>query len=97
MGDGNFITQSFLLIVDDINDNAPIFKPYQNTIFVPENSLPTVIATVEATDADEGPYGQVTLQQIRVPRSDDRHPRSSSFTLYILIQQCSFNYIVHIW
>jgi len=48
------------LIVDDINDNAPIFKPYQNTIFVPEDSPPTVIATVEATDADEGPYGQVT-------------------------------------
>jgi len=60
LGDGNFITQSFLLIVDDINDNAPIFKPYQNTIFVPEDSPPTVIATVEATDADEGPYGQVT-------------------------------------
>ncbi|XP_060850417.1 cadherin-23-like [Rhopalosiphum padi] len=59
LGDGNFITQSFLLIVDDINDNAPIFKPYQNTIFVPEDSPPTVIATVEATDADEGPYGQV--------------------------------------
>lgn len=60
LGDGNFITQSFLLIVDDINDNAPIFKPYQNTIFVPEDSPPMVIATVEATDADEGPYGQVT-------------------------------------
>jgi hypothetical protein len=60
LGDGNFITQSFLLIVDDINDNAPIFKPYQNTIFVPEDSPPTIIATVEATDADEGPYGQVT-------------------------------------
>ncbi|XP_050524905.1 cadherin-23 [Daktulosphaira vitifoliae] len=59
LGEGNFITQSFLLIVDDINDNAPVFKPYQNTIFVPEDSQPTVIATIEATDADEGPYGQV--------------------------------------
>lgn len=70
--------------MDDINDNAPIFKPYQNTIFVPEDSPPMVIATVEATDADEGPYGQVTWQQIRVSRSDDYHPRSSSFTLHIL-------------
>lgn len=59
LGDGNFITQSLLLLVEDINDNEPIFKPYQPTINLPENSPPGIITTVEATDQDEGPYGQV--------------------------------------
>lgn len=59
LGDGNYVTQSLLLIVDDVNDNEPIFKPYLNSVSVREDSSPGVLATVEATDADEGPYGQV--------------------------------------
>lgn len=59
LGDGNFITQSLLLLVDDINDNEPIFKPYQSSITVREDSSPGILTTVEAIDADEGPYGQV--------------------------------------
>jgi len=42
---------------------SPIFKPYQSTIKVQENSrVPQVIATLEATDRDEGPYGQVSTR-----------------------------------
>nr|CAD7572448.1 unnamed protein product [Timema californicum] len=59
LGEGNFITQSLLLLVEDVNDNEPVFKPYQPTIVVPENSPPGVLTTVEATDQDEGPYGQI--------------------------------------
>ncbi|CAH0391322.1 unnamed protein product [Bemisia tabaci] len=59
LGEGNFITQSLLLLVEDVNDNEPIFKPYQSTISVREDAPPGVLTTVEATDADEGPYGQV--------------------------------------
>nr|CAD7405632.1 unnamed protein product [Timema cristinae] len=59
LGEGNFITQSLLLLVEDVNDNEPVFKPYQPTIVVPENSPPGILTTVEATDQDEGPYGQV--------------------------------------
>lgn len=59
LGEGNFITQSLLLLVDDVNDNEPVFKPYQSSIVVREDSAPGIITTVEATDADEGPYGQV--------------------------------------
>ena len=61
LGEGNFITQSLLLLVDDVNDNEPIFKPYQSSITVRENSPPDILTTVEATDADEGPYGQVGI------------------------------------
>jgi len=61
LGEGNFITQSLLLLVEDVNDNEPIFKPYQPTISVPEDSAPRVLTTVEATDQDEGPYGQVDI------------------------------------
>lgn len=59
LGDGNFITQSLLLLVEDVNDNEPIFKPYQTSLVVPEDSGPGILTTVEATDMDEGPYGQV--------------------------------------
>lgn len=53
------MTQSLLLLVEDINDNEPIFKPYKTALEVPENSGPGIITTVEATDRDEGAYGQV--------------------------------------
>ena len=59
LGEGNFITQSLLLLVEDINDNVPIFHPHPTTLTVRENSGPGVLTTVEATDADEGVHGQV--------------------------------------
>ncbi|CAG4949111.1 unnamed protein product [Colias eurytheme] len=59
LGEGNFITQSFLLLVEDVNDNEPIFKPYPSAITVKEDAKPGILATVEATDLDEGAYGQV--------------------------------------
>ncbi|RZF38140.1 hypothetical protein LSTR_LSTR005501 [Laodelphax striatellus] len=66
LGDGNFITQSLLLLVEDVNDNEPIFKPYQTSITIREDSGPGVLTSVEATDLDEGPYGQVVyhLQEL---------------------------------
>lgn len=66
LGQGNFITQSLLLLVEDVNDNTPIFKPYQPSITLPEDSPPGIITTLQATDADEGAYGQVVynLQEI---------------------------------
>ncbi|XP_050665095.1 cadherin-23 [Leptidea sinapis] len=66
LGEGNFITQSFLLLVEDINDNEPIFKPYPSALTVKEDASPGILATVEATDLDEGAYGQVlyNLQEL---------------------------------
>jgi cadherin 23 len=66
LGEGNFVTQSFLLLVDDVNDNEPIFKPFQSALEVPENSSKGILVTVEATDRDEGAYGQVVyyLQEL---------------------------------
>lgn len=60
LGDGNFVTQSLLLLVEDTNDNEPIFKPYQSALEVAEDSRPGHLTTVEATDRDEGAYGQVS-------------------------------------
>ena len=59
LGLGNYVTQSMLVLVEDINDNAPVFKPYQSSITVREDAAPGVVATLEAVDADEGAYGQV--------------------------------------
>ncbi|KAH8250254.1 hypothetical protein KR026_009305 [Drosophila bipectinata] len=64
--DQNYVTQSFLLLVEDINDNVPTFLPYQNAIEIAEGSPPGVVTTLEATDEDEGAYGQVVyyLQEL---------------------------------
>ncbi|XP_069185641.1 cadherin-23 isoform X4 [Procambarus clarkii] len=59
LGEGQFITQSMLLLVEDINDNEPIFRPYESSLAVDENAPPQVLATLLATDQDEGPFGQV--------------------------------------
>lgn len=59
LGDGQFITQSMLLLVEDINDNEPIFRPYESSVLVEENAPPQVLTTLLATDQDEGPFGQV--------------------------------------
>ncbi|XP_061729835.1 cadherin-23 [Cydia pomonella] len=66
LGEGNFITQSFLLLVEDVNDNEPIFKLYPSAITVKEDASPGILTTVEATDLDEGAYGQVLyhLQEV---------------------------------
>ena len=60
LGSGNFITRSMLILVEDTNDNPPIFKPYPSTVSVKENSdRGTVVAILEATDADSGIFGQI--------------------------------------
>jgi cadherin 23 len=59
LGQGNYVTQSLLLLVEDVNDNTPIFTSHQSSIVLREDAAPGVIATLYATDADEGAYGQV--------------------------------------
>lgn len=56
---GNLIEQSMQILVLDINDNQPIFKPYNSTLHIKEGSPPGIIDTLEATDLDEGSFGQV--------------------------------------
>ena len=60
LGLGKFITRSMLILVEDTNDNPPIFKQYPSTVSVKENSIPgTVVAILEATDEDSGIFGQI--------------------------------------
>lgn len=60
LGPDNFITHRMLILVDDINDNAPIFQPYPPSITLKENSpIGTKIVELFAVDVDEGTYGQV--------------------------------------
>ncbi|XP_022254266.1 cadherin-23-like [Limulus polyphemus] len=62
LGEGQYITQPMLIIVEDINDNEPIFKSYSSSLSIREDATPGVIETVEATDRDQGPFGQVIYQ-----------------------------------
>ena len=59
LGQGNWIQQSLLILVEDVNDNVPVFQPFPNTVDVQENDEPDVILTLNATDRDVGAYGQV--------------------------------------
>ncbi|KAJ1522204.1 hypothetical protein ONE63_002512 [Megalurothrips usitatus] len=71
LGEGNFITQSLLLLVEDVNDNEPVFKPYAASLTVREDAEPGVLTTVEATDLDEGAYGQVVYYLQELDGDDD--------------------------
>jgi len=66
LGKGNFITKSMLIIVEDINDNEPVFRPFRTTVTLSEDSRPGLVDTVEAYDPDEGRFGQVLyrLQEV---------------------------------
>lgn len=49
--------------MEDINDNAPIFRPFRTAVSVREDAKPgTLIETLEAFDSDEGRFGQVLYQ-----------------------------------
>ncbi|XP_048838530.1 protocadherin beta-15-like isoform X6 [Brienomyrus brachyistius] len=51
----------------DANDNIPVFSQAVYKVSLPENSpLDVVVVTVSATDADEGPNGEVTYDFGRV-------------------------------
>ncbi|XP_061090034.1 protocadherin gamma-A11-like [Conger conger] len=52
----------------DANDNRPVFSQAVYKVSLPENAaLGAVVATVSATDADEGANGDVTYEFGRVP------------------------------
>ena len=62
LGENNFITQPVLILVEDSNDNSPLFvKIPAGPVSVLEHSLPEdrVIATFLAEDRDSGAFGQV--------------------------------------
>lgn len=66
-----------VIIVEDVNDNDPIFKPFQSIISLLENSRPGIIETVEATDLDQGRFGQI-LYGIQELDKDARDPNTFS-------------------
>ena len=60
LGAGNFIQRSLLILVEDINDNVPVFLYHPPSVKVREDAEPgTVIGTLLATDADSGIFGRV--------------------------------------
>jgi len=53
------VRRSLLVLVEDVNDNAPVFEPYPQAVLVREHSGPQAVARLKATDRDSGSYGQV--------------------------------------
>ncbi|XP_049331027.1 protocadherin beta-15-like [Astyanax mexicanus] len=60
-------TVTIHVTVLDANDNAPVFSESVYEVNLSENSpIDTLVASVSATDADEGPNGEVTYEFSRV-------------------------------
>ncbi|MEE6478629.1 hypothetical protein FKM82_011904 [Ascaphus truei] len=75
------------VIVLDINDNAPVFERSNYKINLLENpSLKTVIITLNATDLDEGPNGEIEY-------SFDQHTSDFAKELFELNPQIGDIYI----
>ncbi|XP_049331031.1 protocadherin beta-16-like [Astyanax mexicanus] len=64
-------TVTIHVTVLDANDNAPVFTKSVYKVSLPENSpLDTLVATVSATDADEGVNGEVFYEFSHVSEND---------------------------
>ncbi|OPJ88333.1 hypothetical protein AV530_008304 [Patagioenas fasciata monilis] len=60
-------TQTFIVDISDVNDNAPVFNQTLYTMYVSENNVPTVlVGTVTAADADTGSNARVTYSLVLV-------------------------------
>ena len=59
LGQDNYITQPLLILVEDINDNVPVFTDIPHAVVVQEHQEPGVIARFRASDKDSGAFGQV--------------------------------------
>ncbi|XP_023245986.1 cadherin-23 [Copidosoma floridanum] len=60
LSERNFVALHLTIIVIDINDNAPIFKPHPTNIQIREDSKPgSILMVVHATDLDEGRHARV--------------------------------------
>ncbi|KAM5212297.1 uncharacterized protein RBU33_004988 [Hipposideros larvatus] len=67
---------NIMVLVSDVNDNAPAFTQTSYTLFVRENNSPALhIGSVSATDADAGANAQVTYSLL--PPQDPHLPLAS--------------------
>ncbi|KAL2077311.1 hypothetical protein ACEWY4_026815 [Coilia grayii] len=74
-------TVAIHVTVLDANDNAPVFNQDIYEATLAENApVDTVVLTVTATDADEGPNGQVTYEFSRLSNKARRAFSLDSFT-----------------
>ena len=66
--------RSLLILVEDMNDNAPVFGPHPPSVTLGEDSrVGDYVATLAATDKDSGVFGQVSYSL------DPNEPDSSMF------------------
>ena len=64
LGQDNYITHSLLILVEDTNDNIPVFTELPPSVVIQEHQHPGVIAQFRATDKDSGAFGQVGLHRL---------------------------------
>ena len=62
LGQDNYITHSLLILVEDTNDNIPVFTELPPSVVIQEHQHPGVIAQFRATDRDSWAIGQFGRQ-----------------------------------
>ncbi|XP_003404608.2 protocadherin beta-12-like [Loxodonta africana] len=73
---------NIILLVSDVNDNAPIFSQTSYTLFVRENNSPALhMGSVSATDRDSGSNAQVTYSLL--PPQDPHLPLASLVSINV--------------
>lgn len=78
------------VIVEDVNDNAPVFTQSSYTAVVPENApLDWSVAQVQAFDPDDGPGGQVEYSLVGDGRLEGETTTSSTTNSFRLLT-CAF-------
>uniref|UniRef100_A0A4W4G0C1 Protocadherin-16 n=1 Tax=Electrophorus electricus TaxID=8005 RepID=A0A4W4G0C1_ELEEL len=71
------------ILVEDVNDNVPVFTQDLYQVTLPENSPPgSLVVTVTATDRDSGENGRVTYQ-VRSSSREGFYIDPSNGTLFI--------------
>ncbi|KAM4869389.1 protocadherin beta-5-like [Urocitellus parryii] len=71
---------SIIILVSDVNDNAPAFSQTSYTLLVRENNQPALhIGSVSATDRDSGTNAQITYSLL--PNQDPHLPLASLISI----------------
>lgn len=74
-GTGNRNSVQLIITLVDVNDNEPTFKPFKQTVSLPETAAPGLVVDVlEAIDPDEGQFGQIAYRLEEVDKEPSAPP-----------------------
>uniref|UniRef100_A0A672Y6W7 Protocadherin-16 n=1 Tax=Sphaeramia orbicularis TaxID=375764 RepID=A0A672Y6W7_9TELE len=91
-------TATVTVLVEDLNDNEPVFQQQLYNVSVPDHTQPGAeILTVIATDRDSGRFGQVTYEILPGDMSSlfmlDKQTAQQVLNLYLILMKVKLLYM----